>query len=537
VKNRICGLTLIIVNTVQGKELVDLSSDIQAQIETLRSCVLTIYDNCSLLFTILTLSDLEKVASDLKEIKDQSRWLTFFFKNLNKAKIEDCVTRLQETLEKFQVCKHYACPSMSSTFSLQLSNDLRTAEDLHRIQTRLEDIFGLTKRMAHQMGKIQTQVHSMDSKVDEIKEMVNQARRGHKAAVFLPFGGMPMKPRNFHGHDAVVADVAHLLTNGDQSRVCILGPGGMGKTSVALAVMESKAVGKKFREENRFWVPCIGATSPSLLLQILYQSLRITRDTGETLADIHSELKASTDPRILLLDNFETPWNPRQGDQRDVEHILRSLSALPHITILVTMRSNFPPSDEIEWEYKYLLPTDEEASRMIYTNIDPSAAAHPALGNLLHALGHMPYAVTLMATLGKKSKSSPEELLTMWRTSGTDLQEGINHCISLSVNSKLVVDNPEALELLATLSMLPAGTDRRHLDWWAPTLKNRAGAIATLSDAALIVDRDLGESRGIMISVIPVVQSYMQRSDRVSKTVRKNVQEACFKFVLDHWTS
>jgi hypothetical protein len=53
-----------------------------------------------------TFSGLEKVARDLKEIKDQSRWLAFFFKNLNKAKVDDCIARLQETLEKFQVCKH-----------------------------------------------------------------------------------------------------------------------------------------------------------------------------------------------------------------------------------------------------------------------------------------------------------------------------------------------------------------------------------------------------------------------------------------------
>jgi hypothetical protein len=39
VKNRICGLMLVIVNTVQGKELAELSSGIQAEVETLKSCV------------------------------------------------------------------------------------------------------------------------------------------------------------------------------------------------------------------------------------------------------------------------------------------------------------------------------------------------------------------------------------------------------------------------------------------------------------------------------------------------------------------
>src|SRR5882762_3125395 len=117
-----------------------------------------------------------------------------------------------------------------------MSSELRSMEDLHNIQTRLEGIFGLTKQMARQMGDIQTQVHSMDSKVDEIKAMMKPTQV-HKATL-LPWGEMPMKPRHFHGRDAIVTDVARLLTSGDTSRVCILGPGGMGKTSVALAVME-----------------------------------------------------------------------------------------------------------------------------------------------------------------------------------------------------------------------------------------------------------------------------------------------------------
>jgi tetratricopeptide (TPR) repeat protein len=418
-----------------------------------------------------------------------------------------------------------------------MSRELRTAEELHRIQTRLEAIYGLTKEVASRVGEIQTRVDLMDSKVDEIKAMMKKAQVNR--ASILPWREMPMKPAHFHGRDAVVADVARLLVSGEKPRVCILGPGGIGKTSVALAVMENDAVENKFSKENCFWVPCVGATSPGLLLQILYSNLRITRDTGDALGDIRIELQASTDPRVILLDNFETPWNPREGDQKEVEFILRSLSSLPHIAILVTMRSNFPPSNEIDWEYKNLPPTDDGSSRKIYTDIDPTVAAHSALYDLLHALGNMPFAITLMATLAKKSKSSPDELLKMWRKGGTDMlskpQEGMNHCISLSVDSKLVSDNPEALTLLATLSMLPAGTDHHYLDWWAPTLKNKAGAIATLSDAALIVDRELGEC--VMISVLPVVQSFMRQSDRISETVRNHVQEACYKFACGHKSS
>jgi len=59
--------------------------------------------------------------------------------------------------------------------------------------------------------------------------------------------------------------------------------------------------------------------------------------------------QASIVPRVILLDNFETPWNQLEGDQHNVERILRSLSSIPLLSILLTMRSNFPPSEEIDW--------------------------------------------------------------------------------------------------------------------------------------------------------------------------------------------
>lgn len=35
-KNRICGLMLVIVNTLQGKELHDISNEIQTEVEALK---------------------------------------------------------------------------------------------------------------------------------------------------------------------------------------------------------------------------------------------------------------------------------------------------------------------------------------------------------------------------------------------------------------------------------------------------------------------------------------------------------------------
>ena len=129
-----------------------------------------------------------------------------------------------------------------------MTRELRTAEDLDSIQRRLQSIF-------RQMGNIQTRVDVIDSKVDEIKAMISQ---GHaRKASLSPCREMPMKPDHFHGRDDVVADIARQLTSDDKPRACILGPGGIGKTSVALAVMENDAVRKIFSDANRFWYPAM----------------------------------------------------------------------------------------------------------------------------------------------------------------------------------------------------------------------------------------------------------------------------------------
>jgi len=120
---------------------------------------------------------------------------------------------------------------------------------------------------------------------------------------------MPSKPAIFYGRDELVEKTSKILSSETGFHMCLLGPGGMGKTSIALAIIESPLVQAKFQEEHRVWVPCLEATSASLLLQVLHTSLRVQRQTDSVMSDILYELNSSKDPYLLLLDNFETPWN------------------------------------------------------------------------------------------------------------------------------------------------------------------------------------------------------------------------------------
>ena len=123
-------------------------------------------------------------------------------------------------------------------------------------------------------------VDDMHHKVDDIHTILFKLKRSETQAVSdsLTRQEMPLKPEIFHGRDDLVGDIAQLLLQEETSRVCILGPGGMGKTSVSLAVVELPLIKERFPEENIIWMPCIAATSATLLLEILCIQLQIPGD-------------------------------------------------------------------------------------------------------------------------------------------------------------------------------------------------------------------------------------------------------------------
>ena len=275
---------------------------------------------------------------------------------------------------------------------LKLANDLRDSALISKVHARLH-------RMADK-------VDGIDHKVDDIRTILFKLKRSETRPVSdtLARQEMALKPEIFHGRDDMVEGIAKLLLHEETSRVCILGPGGMGKTSVSLAVVEFPLIEEHFPGGNVAWVPCIEATTANLLLDILYIQLQVPGDKQVTLEKIISELNSLKHPRLIVFDNFETPWN---GNQKQVGDILRKLAKLSHVAILVTMRGRHPPChNSIKWQSKDIESTDEAASLRIYHNINPVSKNDPDVPRLLTALGHMPFAVTLMAKLGLESRWS-----------------------------------------------------------------------------------------------------------------------------------
>ena len=247
-----------------------------------------------------------------------------------------------------------------------------------------------------------------------------------------------------------------------------MGSGGIGKTSAGLHVFHHPDVVHRF-EHHRYFVPCDAiTTSDSLattILQVVGAQIVNSENPNTTL---HRVLMALP-PSLIFLDNFETPWDS-ESSRSGVEDILSKIGASPKISLIVTTRIKELPSN-LSWTYEAeISPLSPEAARQTYLAIDSSRGdinsdSLKTLDELLKELDYVPLAIRLLATVGRGL--SPSYLLGQWREEHTELlelrkdrQSSIAVSISFSLSQLKITNNPEALDLLGILSLLPDGLSR-----------------------------------------------------------------------------
>ncbi|KAF8170532.1 hypothetical protein K438DRAFT_212169 [Mycena galopus ATCC 62051] len=378
-EDRICRLSLAIIGAIQGKP----QEELQAQITHIK-----------LIFA--------NILSDLQEIKEQKNWLLAIFHDLNRERLGKCDKSVNEALQEFNI-----------------SHEIRVENLLHSVKSEYTNL---------------------EDKVNKFERTLEDAVKPHSSPRTRK--DMPMPHHIFYGRDDFVANVIAQFTSWPVSRVCITAAGGMGKTSVTLAVATSVVKNTVngveqgvFNPDYVFWVPCIEASSADLFLQTLYTQLRITAKSYDSLDPLIRELDVSKEPRLLLLDNFETTWLSR--DQSEVSSILHRITALLHVGLLVSMTSGYPPeSDNIHWVHRPLSALDPSPAHEAFKRKYQIASQRGKLAvdagginledtqeleELLRSLGHLPLAIMLMAALGRRLRATPADLLHQWDETGTKM--------------------------------------------------------------------------------------------------------------------
>ena len=299
----------------------------------------------------------------------------------------------------------------------------------------------------------------------------------------------------FHGRDEYVEGaIKTMIENVGGVRLAVLGPGGMGKTSVLLAISHDSRIIAHFGNDNIHWVPCEQAASVELLIGLIAKSLNIQTLSNDPLQDIKAMLRSTDHIHLLLFDNFETPFHI-EHTQAEVEEILRMVASSPKVSILVTMRGQARPCPSLKWTQPILPPLPPltlEPACDTFTDISPETTVDNSIQELVNLVDRVPLAVVIMASLAQLGET-PQKLVERYRKEGIallhqgdDRLHSINVSVHLSIASPPMKMNPEALTLLQILSMLPGGARTTRLSDIAPALNSPDAALATLKRTSLV---------------------------------------------------
>ena len=164
-----------------------------------------------------------------------------------------------------------------------------------------------------------------------------------------PFNNLPAPPTAIVGRDRELEKLEGTLWRQDVRLVTLTGPGGVGKTRLALEVA-SRLV-EDFADGVAF-VPLAAVRDPGLVLQAITSSLDLSEEPNVSLA---ATLKAYLRTRefLLVLDNFEQVLDAAP----DIGNLLASC---PSLTVLVTSRERLQLRGEYIQEVQPLaLPRPE----------------------------------------------------------------------------------------------------------------------------------------------------------------------------------
>jgi predicted ATPase/class 3 adenylate cyclase len=202
---------------------------------------------------------------------------------------------------------------------------------------------------------------------------------------------LPVPATPFLGRQAEVAEIAALLGRADARLVTLTGPGGTGKTRLALQAAASAA---DYFPGGVWWVPLAPLRDPGLVVESAATALGASGDLAEHIGD--SRL-------LLLLDNFEHLTEAAPD-------LAPLLARCPNLTLLVTSREPLHLTGEHEYAVDPLQP--DEAVELFLTRAVAAKRDFTADGEVAQIcarLDHLPLAIELAAARVKVL--SPSALL------------------------------------------------------------------------------------------------------------------------------
>lgn len=174
---------------------------------------------------------------------------------------------------------------------------------------------------------------------------------------------LPLLPSGLIGREDALQQLCSLLLEEETRLITVTGPGGVGKTSLALAA--ASEVQEAF-EDNVYWAPLATIDDPNLVVSTVAKALDVSERAGTSLLE---SVKGYLQERhtLLVLDNFEQVLAaaPIIGEL---------LVASPGLTVLVTSRAALQLRAERELVLAPLALPEETAHTVDEAKNNPAVA-------------------------------------------------------------------------------------------------------------------------------------------------------------------
>ncbi|KAJ7811844.1 P-loop containing nucleoside triphosphate hydrolase protein [Mycena olivaceomarginata] len=343
---------------------------------------------------------------------------------------------------------------------------------------------------------------------------------------------LPSEPKIFHGRESELSDILQLFNTGIP-RIAILGAGGMGKTSLARAVLHHPDIMARY-VQNRFFVACNSATTGIELANLIGSHLGLK--PGKNLTQAVLQYFANNPPSLLILDELETLWEPASS-RANMEELLSLLTGVEDLALMITMRGAERPA-KVLWTrpfLKVLQPLDQEAARRTFVDIADSGHSLEDIDQILSLADNMPLAISLLSHLADTEGCS--NVLSRWdkdKTSviseGFDKRSNLDMSISLSLSSPRIQSIPDSQELLSLLAMLPDGLTDVDLIQSKLPLENILKCKTTLKSTALAYS-DEHKRLKVLMPIREYLQQHQSPEDCLVQSLFKYFQEMLAFFV------
>ncbi|KAH7922645.1 hypothetical protein BV22DRAFT_1048734 [Leucogyrophana mollusca] len=297
----------------------------------------------------------------------------------------------------------------------------------------------------------------------------------------------PGRPPMFFGRDDLVRDALESL---NLQHIILVGPGGIGKSSIAKAILNEDSIVAKF-QDRRFFVRFDNIDASQITFNTFIRRIAdVLGVKSARLSAIRAYLAASN--VLVVLDNAETFQDAVSGSNRIAEAI-DELGALPSVRIILATR-NRRVSTNLCCINIEVPAMDPSAARQTFTHIYRTDDSPAMIDKLLSALDFHPLSINLLAHIATENQWTLDQLTSAWGKQQTDLLEvGDGRFQSLSVTIELSLASSaikqlgnDARHVMQVAAFLPQGINEKNLKNLFPTIPNICSIIDALCRLSLM---------------------------------------------------